>query len=53
MVKSGLDPHMITEFEDGLKLWFLVMLAICLWHFSYLMLNVGWYKLILLLVIRC
>jgi hypothetical protein len=27
---------MITELEDGLKLWFLVMLAICLWHLSYL-----------------
>jgi hypothetical protein len=35
-VKSGLDPHMITELEDGLKLWLLVMLAICLWCLSYL-----------------
>jgi hypothetical protein len=46
-VKSGLDPHMITELEDGLKLCSLVILAICLWRISYLMLNVGWYKLIL------
>jgi hypothetical protein len=33
-VKSGLDTHMITELEDGLKLWFLVMLTICLWRIS-------------------
>jgi hypothetical protein len=46
-VKSGLDPHMIIELEDGLKLCSLVMLAMCLWRMSYLMLNVGWYKLIL------
>jgi hypothetical protein len=38
---------MITELEDGLKLCSLVMLAICLWRTSYLMLNVGLYKLIL------
>jgi hypothetical protein len=38
---------MITELEDGLKSFSLVMLAICLWRISYLMLNVGWYKLIL------
>jgi hypothetical protein len=31
-VKSGLDPHMINELEDGLKSCSLVMLAICLWH---------------------
>jgi hypothetical protein len=24
------------ELEDGHKLWFLVMLVICLWHTSYL-----------------
>jgi hypothetical protein len=30
-VKSGLDPHMITKLEDGLKLCYLVMLAIFLW----------------------
>jgi hypothetical protein len=24
-VKSDLDPHLITELEDGLKSWFLVM----------------------------
>jgi hypothetical protein len=30
-VKSGLDPHMIIELEDGLKLCSLVMLAILLW----------------------
>jgi hypothetical protein len=46
-VKSGLDPHMITELEDGLKSFSLVMLSMCLWRISYLMLNVGWYKLIL------
>ena len=48
-VKSGRDPHMISEFEDGLKSLSLslVMLAMCLWRISYLMLNVGWYKLIL------
>jgi hypothetical protein len=45
-VKSGLDPHMIIELEDGLKSFSLVMLAMCLWRTSYLMLNVGWYKLI-------
>jgi hypothetical protein len=46
-VKSGLDPHMIIELEEGLKSSPLVMLAVCLWRISYLMLNVGWYKLIL------
>jgi hypothetical protein len=46
-VKSGLDPHMIIKLEDGLKQCSLVILAICLWHVSYLMLNEGWYKLIL------
>jgi hypothetical protein len=46
-VKSGLDPHMIIKLKDGLKLCSLVMIAICLWRISYLMLNVGWYKLIL------
>jgi hypothetical protein len=30
-VKSGLDPHMITELEDGLKSCSLVILAIFLW----------------------
>jgi hypothetical protein len=30
-VKSGLDPHMIIELEDGLKSCSLVMLAIFLW----------------------
>jgi hypothetical protein len=29
-VESGLDPHMIIELEDGLKLCYLVLLAICL-----------------------
>jgi hypothetical protein len=38
---------MIIKLEDGLKSLFLVMVAICLWRISYLMLNVGWYKLIL------
>jgi hypothetical protein len=28
MVTGGLDPHMISEFEDGLKSYSLVMLAI-------------------------
>jgi hypothetical protein len=42
-VKSGLDPHMIIELEDGLKSWFLVLLAICLWRILSFMLNVGWY----------
>jgi hypothetical protein len=46
-VKSDLDPHMIIKLEDGLKSCSLVILAICLWRISYLMLNVGWYKLIL------
>jgi hypothetical protein len=46
-VKSGLDPHMIIELEDELKSCSLVMLAMCLWRTSYLMLNCGWYKLIL------
>jgi hypothetical protein len=46
MVTGGLDPHMITEFEDELNSCSLVMLAMCLWRTSYLMLNVGWYKLI-------
>jgi hypothetical protein len=46
-VKSGLDPHMIIELEDGLKSCSLVMLAICLWRITYLMLNVSWHKLIL------
>jgi hypothetical protein len=46
-VTGGLDPHMIIELEDGLKSFSLVMLAICLWRISYLMLNVGWYKLVL------
>jgi hypothetical protein len=48
-VTGGLDPHMIIKLEDGLKSLSLslVMLAICLWRISYLMLNVGWYKLIL------
>jgi hypothetical protein len=41
MVKSGLDPHMIIKLEDGLKSCSLVMLAMCLWCTSYLMLNVG------------
>jgi hypothetical protein len=27
--KSALDPQMTTELEDGLKLWFMVILAIC------------------------
>jgi hypothetical protein len=40
-VKSGLDPHMIIELEDGLKSCSLVMLAMCLWRTSYLMLNCG------------
>jgi nitrate reductase NapE component len=31
-VKSGLDPHMITELEDELKSCSLVVLAICLWR---------------------
>jgi hypothetical protein len=31
-VKSGLDPHMIIELEDGLKSCSLVMLAIFLWR---------------------
>jgi hypothetical protein len=31
MVKSGLDPHMIIELEDGFKSFSLVMLAIFLW----------------------
>jgi hypothetical protein len=30
-VKSGLDPHMIIELEDGLKSCSLVILAIFLW----------------------
>jgi hypothetical protein len=30
-VKSGLDPHMIIELEDGLKSCSLVMLTIFLW----------------------
>jgi hypothetical protein len=47
MVTGGLDLHMIIELEDGLKSCSLVMLAMCLWRTSYLMLNVGWYKLIL------
>jgi hypothetical protein len=47
MVKCGLDPHMITELEDGLKSCSLVILGIFLWCTSYLLLNVGWYKLIL------
>jgi hypothetical protein len=46
-VTGGLDPHMIIKLEDGLKSCSLVMLALCLWRTSYLMLNVGWYKLIL------
>jgi hypothetical protein len=46
-VKSGLDPHMIIKLEDGLKSCSLVMLDMCLWRITYLMLNVGWYKLIL------
>jgi hypothetical protein len=46
-VKSGLDPHMIIKLEAGLKSPSLVMLALCFWHISYLMLNVGWYILIL------
>jgi hypothetical protein len=33
MVKSGLDPHMIIELEDGLKSCSLVILAICLFDF--------------------
>jgi hypothetical protein len=36
---------MITKLEDGLKSCSLVLLAMCLWRISYLMLNVGWYKL--------
>jgi hypothetical protein len=35
-VKSGLDPHMIIELEDGLKSCSLVMPAICLWRISHL-----------------
>jgi hypothetical protein len=27
-VKSGLDPHMITELEDGLKLWYVLWLCL-------------------------
>jgi hypothetical protein len=48
-VKSGLDPHMITELEDGLKLWYVLWLCLPCAHGVYLifMLNVGWYKLIL------
>jgi hypothetical protein len=46
-VKSGLDPHMISELKDEPKSCSLVMLAICLWRISYLMLNCGWYELIL------
>jgi hypothetical protein len=43
MVKNGLDPHMITEFEHGLKLCYMVMLAIFLWRILSFMLKVGWY----------
>jgi hypothetical protein len=25
-VKSGLDPHMISELEDGIKSWFYMVL---------------------------
>jgi hypothetical protein len=46
MVKSGLDPHMIIELEDGLKLWYGYVCHILMAHLTY-MLNVGWYKLIL------
>jgi hypothetical protein len=53
MVKSSLDPHMIIELEDGLKSFSLVMLAICLWRISYLMLNCGMVYTYTLLVIRC
>jgi hypothetical protein len=53
MVKSGLDPHMIIKLEDGLKSLFLVVLAKCLWHISYLMLNCGMVYTYTLLVIRC
>jgi hypothetical protein len=41
MVTGGLDPHMITELKDELKSCSLVMLAMCLWRISYLMLNCG------------
>jgi hypothetical protein len=27
-VKSGLDPHMITKLEDGLKLWYVLWLCL-------------------------
>jgi hypothetical protein len=52
-VKSGLDPHMIIELEDGLKSFAMVMRAICLWCISYLMLNCGMVYTYTLLVIRC
>jgi hypothetical protein len=41
-VKSGLDPHMIIELEDGFKSVSLVMLAICLWRILSISLCLMW-----------
>jgi hypothetical protein len=46
-VKSGMDPHMIIELEDGLKSCSLVSGLPYSYGASYLMLNVGWYIRIL------
>jgi hypothetical protein len=51
-VKSGLDPHMIIELEDGLKSFSLVMFAMCLWRISYLMLSRGMVYTYTILVIK-
>jgi hypothetical protein len=50
MVKSGLDPHMISKLEDELNyepcLWFWICLC-CICSLSF---NVGWYILIQVLI---
>jgi hypothetical protein len=46
-VKSGLEPHMIIELEDGLKLWLWLCLPYSCGVSLNFMLNVGWYILIL------
>jgi hypothetical protein len=45
-VKSGLDAHMINEFEDELNREPCIWFWICLCCISSLSFSVGWYELI-------
>jgi hypothetical protein len=46
-VKSGLDPDMIIELEDGLKIMLSSYVSHMLMAYLTFMLNVGWYKFII------